>query len=135
MMQDDLREDYNAAAEMLLRMMDSRDKHESAPMECNAEPLCVGPIAGVELGVVLRESPQTAATLILTAVGEMCRMRRELGAALEWKRDLLAQLEHSADAAEHERREAQAQIQSLGAVVGELQGRLTAWQDEAEETG
>lgn len=133
-MSEEFRAEYEIAADMLVRMMDGRDLHVANVPNCAAEPLCIGPAGGMELGQILGVRSRTAA-LLLTAIGEMCRMRQQTREALAWKRDLTDQLERSAGVYEEQIREAHAQIRALTEVIGELQGRLTAWDDAADCIG
>lgn len=115
---------YQRSAAKLVEMMDARDRHASSDQECTAAPLCIGPAAGMDLVMLRRERPQVVGMLILTAVGELCRYRAELTAAQAWKRDLVAQLERTAEDHDQEIREMRARNASLIEVVGDLQRQI-----------
>lgn len=125
--------EYERAAAVLYDLVDLREDHNKAVPNCSAGALCCGP-AGLNL-LTKQSDPIRDLSLILTAVGEMCRMREKIAEGEAWKRDLGHQLEASGDAHEQEMREARAQIGSLQALVGELQGELTAWNDAADAIG
>lgn len=123
--EDDPQVAYEQSSAVLLRMMDGRDQHVIHVPNCGAAPLCMGPAAGVELMMIGAGNPGMIGELVMTAVGELCRLRTELGIALAWKIDLTMQMERSGEAHEQELRELRAQNKSLRAIVGELQRKVS----------
>jgi hypothetical protein len=121
----DAHEEYEHAAQLLTKMMDARDAHARSVPNCGAAPLCMGPIASINLAMILMTWPGMEAVLIMTAVGELSRMRRENAEAQAWKRDIVQQLERSTEDHEQERRELLAQLSSMRTVAADLQVELT----------
>lgn len=134
--------EYAELAGVLSRMIESRREHRRREPGCPSEPVCIGAEAVRYVDAGMAADRQFVGKMLSVAVGqlsdaedhvaELCRDLTETRGMLA---DTARQLEASAEAAEQERREHLAQINSLTAVVGELQGKLTAWEDAADVIG
>lgn len=138
----DKKAEYAELAGELSEIVAGRREHRRDAPGCPNEPVCIGPIGVQHITVGKMRDPDYLPKLLSVAVGqlsdtedhvaELCRKLTETRGMLA---DTARQLEVSAEAAEQERREHLAQIDSLTAVVGELQGQLTAWEDAADTIG
>lgn len=112
---------YRESVALLDRMMDSRERHLAKRPDCTAAPLCIGITEGVRLAMLLVDKPGTVASLVMAAVGELSRMRAELADVRNLGRHYAQDAVSCAEALG----EARGQIDSLTAIVGDLQRELT----------
>ena len=116
---------YAAHLANLRSMVDAQRRHLAEVPNCPDAPLCMGADVDLALVSAMSADPGYAQILIVTAVGELRLARDEIAGLRGMLRVAAAQLDRMASEAEAAQREAEAQIRSLRAIVGELQGRLT----------
>lgn len=119
-------------------MIGDREKHEREEPGCSAAPLCMGPSSVAALGMAAVADPMFPVSVILVAIGELSKARRErdeLARRLDVQRDMYAGLTRNVEQLCEETDQLRGRAEMAEAELGSALAELTMWNDAADSIG